>query len=345
MVNPRGGPVEIRLELLAVEHQCLDPVGKLFDRLGGRLAAVHGAAHRAQEFRPHVAVFVDAVAEAHHHALRGKLLFEPGLGPVGRADRSEHLEHLFVGPAVERPLERSDRARDAGVHVGTRRHDRAGCERGGVELMLRVQHERGAEDGHVVGWGRATGEPLQECGGDRAGGPGPHRPTSGEVAPRSEHRRHLPEQPLGLRKKRLARPREHVALDLPEHAHGRAEGVHGRSRRADGREPGQGVDHGRIERAGRGAHPGRERVTLHACGQFAVKEQVGYLLEVSRPGERLDRVAAIAEISFERADRRAAGHDAGQATGEVVGGGAGNGGHGVSCHGCTVRSTASLPPP
>ena len=265
MVDPRGRPVEIRLQPLLLEHERLDPLGEVFERFGGG-AAGQVAAHRAQEFRPHVALLVDAMAESHHHALRGKLLHQPGLGPLGRPDRRQHLEHLLVGAAVQRALERPDRAHDAGVHVGACRDDRAGRERGGVELVLRVEDERRAEDRRMGGRRCAAGEPLEQRRGDRALGPWRHGPAGGEIHPGGEHGRHLPEEPLGLGEERRTRAGEHVALDLSEQAHAGAEGVH-RGRVGPGcRQPGQAVDHGRIERAGRGVDSRGEGIALRGGG-------------------------------------------------------------------------------
>ena len=79
----------------------------------------------------------------------------PGFGPIGGADFLEHFHHGFVGPAVQRTLERADRRGDRRVHVGKRRGDDAGGERRGVVFVLGVQNER-----HVHRLGQPLGGRL-----------------------------------------------------------------------------------------------------------------------------------------------------------------------------------------
>jgi hypothetical protein len=153
-------PVEIGLQALGREHQPFDPLGQILDRLAIR-APHHLAAHPAEQLGADVAILVDAVAESHHHLFGGELLVHPGLGPIGRADVREHFQHLLVGAAVQRALEGSDGGRNSGMHVGAGGDDRASGEGGGIELMLGVEHERGAEDSDMRLRRRVAGEPFE----------------------------------------------------------------------------------------------------------------------------------------------------------------------------------------
>ena len=107
---------------------CEDVVGHLLDQLG-----------------PGIVRLVDPVAEAHQppaaalHLLdeRGDVLLVP--------DLVQHRQHRFVGPAVQRPVERRDARRDGRerVHVGrAHRADRAG---GAVLLVVGVEDEQDLE--------------------------------------------------------------------------------------------------------------------------------------------------------------------------------------------------------
>ena len=319
MVDAGRRPVEVGLQALGIEHEPFDPLGQILDRLAIR-APHHLAAHPAEQLGADVAILVDAVPKAHHHFFCGELLMHPRVGPVGRADVGEHLQHLLVGAAVQRALERTDRGRDAGMHVGAGGDDRAGGERGSVELVLRVEHERGAEDGDMLLRRHVAGEPLEQRLGDGTLRPGGDAAARGEIHPCGQDRRHLAEQLFGLGDELLPGAGQIVLLDLAEHADAGAQGIHRRGVGSGDGEPLEAVAHGGIERPGRLAHAAGKRRQFRRRGQFAVEQQVGDLLEVARKGQRLDRVAAVAEVAVKRADRRAAGDDAGQAAGKFTGG-------------------------
>ena len=70
-----------------------------------------------EDARADVAGLVDAVAEAHDPLLAGQGVASPLLGRVRPAGGEQDVHHLLVGAAVQRTLERADRARDAGVQV------------------------------------------------------------------------------------------------------------------------------------------------------------------------------------------------------------------------------------
>ncbi len=66
---------------------------------------------------------------------------------VGRVlpDLEQQAHHVGVGAAVERPLERADRADDRRMHVGQRGRRHTRREGGRVELVVGVQHQRDVE--------------------------------------------------------------------------------------------------------------------------------------------------------------------------------------------------------
>ena len=183
--------------------------------------------------------------------------------------------------------------------------------------MLGVEDERGAEGGDLRGGGGAAGEPLQERPRDGALGPGGDRPAGGEIDPGGQQRRGLAEEAFGLPEERLPRTGHIVLGDQAEHARCGAERVHRRGVRIPRGQPGEGVEHGRVDRPGRLPHAVAEGGVLCPRGQLAVKEQVGHVLEIARGGERFDVIPAVAEGALERSDRGSARHDAGEPLGEI----------------------------
>ncbi len=105
-----------------------------------------GVERRLHRRHARVAALVDAVAEAHDLALLGERLVEPRSSTFdGVADLVEDVQDGLVRAAVQRALERADRADDGGVQVAERRGDDARGERRGVERVLRVEDHRAVE--------------------------------------------------------------------------------------------------------------------------------------------------------------------------------------------------------
>jgi len=82
------------------------------------------------------------------------------VGALG-VDSLENLEDLFVGPAVERALERADGGGDGGVHIGKRGGGDARGEGGGVQFMIGVQDERDVK-GALGGFGGSGAVQLEQ---------------------------------------------------------------------------------------------------------------------------------------------------------------------------------------
>ncbi len=72
--------------------------------------AAHPLGDLAQSRRARVVGAVDAMAEAHDPLAAADELADPRLGPLGRADLVELVHDLRRRPAVERALQRADRA-------------------------------------------------------------------------------------------------------------------------------------------------------------------------------------------------------------------------------------------
>ena len=59
-----------------------------------------------------------------------------------RTDLDEQAHHVGVRAAVQRALQRADRRDGGRVQIGQRGRGDAGGKRRGVELVIRVQHQR-----------------------------------------------------------------------------------------------------------------------------------------------------------------------------------------------------------
>ena len=92
-----------------------------------------------------IAIFVNAMAEAHDRAMLAQRSQHPFFRARGLADFKQHVHHGFVRTAMQRAFQRRDAADDAAVNIRHTRHDRARGERGGVETMLGVEHHRNFE--------------------------------------------------------------------------------------------------------------------------------------------------------------------------------------------------------
>ena len=97
-----------------------------------------------EDFRPRIVVAIDAVAEAVEPEGVGLVLGladalfrrEPAL-----VDPLEHLHHLDVGPAVQRPPQRADARRARGEQVGPGRAHHPHRRRAAILLVVGVEDE------------------------------------------------------------------------------------------------------------------------------------------------------------------------------------------------------------
>ena len=157
VVGGRRVEIDVRVELLFRLDQRLDALRHLEpDRLAGALAEI--ARHLAQVRRARILGVVDAVTEAGNLFLPRQLGADDFFGLLDRrvgADLEQQPHHVGVGAAVQRALQRADRADDRRVDVGERRGGDAGREGGRVQLVVGVQHQRDVE-----GARRQTARPL-----------------------------------------------------------------------------------------------------------------------------------------------------------------------------------------
>ncbi len=100
-----------------------------------------GPGHLAQDLGPRVVRAVGPVAEAAEALVARVSVVEPLLGVFGGADLVEHVARRECGAAVGRSFKRGDRADDARGKVAAGRGDDARGEGGGVEAVVREQHE------------------------------------------------------------------------------------------------------------------------------------------------------------------------------------------------------------
>ena len=116
----------------AATTRCLD-VDRPVDEVA---ASPEAEGDLAEERRAGIAIAVDGVTEAHDPAPGGELGLDPGLGPVGIADRVDGVERPARRATVERPGQRTERGADDVGEVGAGRRDDAGGEGGGVEAVV-----------------------------------------------------------------------------------------------------------------------------------------------------------------------------------------------------------------
>src|SRR5215213_7186318 len=136
--------IDVRVELLRGEQQRAQAFE---DFEPARLAPLlaHLLREAAQPDRARVFGLVNPVAEADDLLLLRECVLQPLLRLVRRAYLKEHLHHVSVRAAVERPRERGYRARHGAVHVGERARDDARRERGRVQLVVCVEYEAHVE--------------------------------------------------------------------------------------------------------------------------------------------------------------------------------------------------------
>src|SRR6185437_14883831 len=88
---------------------------------------------------------VDAMPQAHDLLFVSDGVVETGTDVVGRTDLVEHVQHLFVGAAVQRAGERADGGTDHRIGIGQRRAGDAAAERRGVHRVFGVQNQASVE--------------------------------------------------------------------------------------------------------------------------------------------------------------------------------------------------------
>ena len=308
--------VEVGLDALAVIHRLLQRVVQLAEILAAELGD-QGVERRLHGGHPGVAVLVDPVPEAHDLALLGERGIQPGLGLVGRADLVEDVHDGLVGSAVQRALERADRAGHGGVQVGQGRGDHPRGEGARVEGVLRVQDHRDVE-----------GVDHRELGNFAEGHVQQVRRES-EVLPRldellaaaatlvvGDDAGQLREQ---VDRAALVELRVGDSVRLVQGGVGGADhadrGAHDIHRMRRERQLVDDPLGARIERPQRALQL-LELLELLGSGQFTVPEQVGDLLEGAVLGEFLHRVSAIQQgvaLGVHLGDRRVVDDDSGKA--------------------------------
>ena len=152
---------------MAVSYQTAS--GGVPARLGGE---------RAEDLGPRVARLVDAVPESHEAPLLARAWRVKASASSGWPISSRVSHDRLARAAVEGALERADRRRHRGVHVGERRRDHPGGEGRGVQLVLRVEDESRIEGPHRA---RREASARRACRGSsrRARDPGAGRWAGG----------------------------------------------------------------------------------------------------------------------------------------------------------------------
>ena len=127
--------------------------------------------------------------------------------PVGGlAEIEQHLHHLGVGAAVQRPLERADRRDHRRVDVGERGGGHAPGEGRRVQLVIGVQRQRDVERLHGQGIRPVAGQHVEEVGGLAHRRIRRDRPAARlQPAPGGDDRAGLRGEPDGLAVLRLRR--------------------------------------------------------------------------------------------------------------------------------------------
>jgi hypothetical protein len=248
-----------------------------------------------QHLGARVAHLVDAVAEAHQPLAAGEHGAHVGLGPLGAADREDHVEGRAGRAAVQRPLQRAEGAHQGREHVGLRGDDHARGEGGGVQAVVGDGDQVGLQGAGRRGRGPLAAEHPEVVGGVAEGAVGCERLLALQQAPvGGDDRRGGGHGALGLLQGRGGgRPGEAQA------GRGHLQGVHGRV--ALGRGGAQQGERGRRQGAA-GGEGGVERAQLGAVGQAGVPEQEDQLLEAGVGGQLLQREAGDGQLAAEAVD-------------------------------------------
>ena len=239
--------------------------------------------------------------------------FQPGadllVHAVVAADRLQQLHHLLVGAAVQRPLERADRAGDGGVHVRQGGGDHAGGEGGRVHLVVGVQDQGNVE--RLCG-GRAgllTGQHVQEVGRMR------RAPGSGAIGSSPRRRRSYRATIVGIfaiRRVALAKLAS-TAFEFLSGSSNESDDTRGAQHLHRLGVIGQHVDHrGGLRRQLASVGQGRgERLQLGHGGQMPAQSQEAHLFVGGVLREVADVVPAVdqnAVLTVDRAQAAARNH-------------------------------------
>jgi len=129
----------------------------------------------------------------------GEARADVGIRTRGRVVTLLGFQRALVGAAVLRSPQRADRAGDAGIDIGAGAGDDACRKRGGVELVLGVQDQRGVHGAHPGGGRRLAVHQVQEVPADRIirGLDLDALPAVAEVIPVGEHRAEGCDQAVG----------------------------------------------------------------------------------------------------------------------------------------------------
>ena len=126
----------------------------------------------------------------------------------------QHGQDVVVRAAVSRSLESGDSRDDGGVEIGHGGDGHAGCERRGIELMVRVERQHDIHGPADLGGRLPPVEQVEEARGVRTGGSPSERLAAGaDALPRGDglrHERHEPERLAQVRPV-VARSRVRIA--------------------------------------------------------------------------------------------------------------------------------------
>ena len=166
---PGGKPgrckIDVRHQSFARFHLLLDPDQHpvvIFQ--SGRFANLQR--HFLQDARARIAVFVNSVPDSHDLFLVIDGVIEKRIHLRIAANLLQHLHHCFICAAVERTFERPDRGRDVAVIIAGRRSNHSCRESGGVELMVRMEHQSRVKEFFLFGRRWLVANHVQEIPGD-----------------------------------------------------------------------------------------------------------------------------------------------------------------------------------
>ena len=175
------------------------------------------------------------MAEAGDLLLALQLAAHEAVDALGRgvlADLEQHLHHLGVGAAVQRPLQRADAGDDRRVDVGEGGGGDARGEGRGVQLVVGVQHQRDVHRPHRGRVGTLAGEHVEEVGGVAERRVGGDRAAAGlQPAPGRHQARHLAGEPHRLAVRRPRRVVVGIGIVVRQRRGQRAQRVHAVHRR------------------------------------------------------------------------------------------------------------------